>query len=163
MKLSKDIEDARKYLEQTEKTSDPYKKIMFFIDGIELIDLFYHENKDNNNSDLIKFATNLKITYTRSLIKQLQSFEKINMDYNDWVKYIALFMGIINTPVNRLINEEKDLNEIYVKFVNKKTIYNSSYKDILLSNLIYRLERRKANNKNYEKLEIIINKINSIL
>lgn len=158
-----EIEEGKKHLESTENIHNPKEKIITFSDGIDLLNLYIDENQDADDPQM-NYAKNLKVTYTRSLLNQIEKFKLVYIDINTWVMYISVLIDRVYIEIMRLTNENEDLKNIYINFINKRNKQGILHKDILLRFLMNKLkiEQAKGDNK-AAKTQISINKIKSTL
>lgn len=158
-----EIEEGKKYLENTENIHNPKEKIILFSDGIDLLNLYIDENQ-NINDPQVNYAKNLKVTYTRSLLNQIENFKLVYIDINTWIMYISVLIDRVHTEIMSIINENEHIKHTYINFINKHNKQGILHKDILLQFLINKLKAEEAKNDNKAmKTKVSIKKIKNKL
>jgi hypothetical protein len=109
--LPEDIRVGRGFLEKSENAQDHIHRIRNFDDGIDFLNEYLIENPDSPHGKLIK---NLKLAYTRSLLKRLPFLEI--EDLITWFQYFISFHKA-EEEVDAIIAEDPEFNQIYDDFV----------------------------------------------
>ena len=100
------LKEAEERLHESEKTTDHLRKINCFDEGVEILDdiIAFSEENDLN----LQRAENLKISYTRSLINNLDRIKEIEIDL--WFRFfITIFIKMQKETQN--LTEENPNNE----------------------------------------------------
>ena len=125
MDIPRDILEARSFLEQAEKESNPERKLKELREGIDLLELYKEENP-NISEELSTYIKNLRRSHTRSLLSQLLSISKI--EFEAWFDYIVLLITKLEDEINYAIENDPELKENYDKFC---ALYSDVLKEAL--------------------------------
>jgi hypothetical protein len=115
MELPKDIIEARNYLEQAEKESNPERKVDELKRGIELLE-FYLEDNPDSSQELVTYITNLRRSHTRRLLSQLLALKKIEIE--TWLQYSVLIVVKLKEEVKYVTEQDPELSKNYKEFWN---------------------------------------------
>ena len=113
MEDPKEITEARTYLEQAERESDPQRKIEQLKGGIELLEFYLEENPDASH-EIAKYIRNLRTAHTRRLLSQLLSIK--NIEIETWVEYYLLLITRLKDEVGYVTEQDPELKRNYYKF-----------------------------------------------
>ncbi|MBU4233662.1 MAG: hypothetical protein KJ822_18925 [Proteobacteria bacterium] len=108
--IPEDIIEARKLLETSLRMNDHDKRVNYFDSAIELSNDYLELNPHSHHKIYIE---NIKMTYLRSLIKNLPTN---NVDIKIWFNYTALFMRKYPLEFNTIIENDPTLKKIYNEF-----------------------------------------------
>ncbi len=110
--LPEDVRKARSFLKEIERSGSHLKKIRYFENGINILDDYLEDSPQSPHKE---FIMNIKLTYTRSLIKQLN---EIRPDMDEWVDYCSLLFSKVKKEVDRVQETDPDLKAKYEDFIN---------------------------------------------
>jgi hypothetical protein len=108
--IPEDIIETRKLLETSLRMNDHDKRVNYFDSAIELSNDYLELNPHSHHKTYIE---NIKMTYLRSLIKNLP---KSNVDIKIWFNYTVLFMHKYPLEFNTIIENDPILKKIYNEF-----------------------------------------------
>ena len=111
---------AKEKLEDYEKTPFPQKisKIKQFIEAFKELDKCIQEHPDNNQ--ISEIAQNLKKTYIRITIKQIQTYNTNKIDFLGWFDLMRIFVmekDITQEVLHEMKSEQPDVIDYYQDFV----------------------------------------------
>ena len=113
MEIPEDIKDARSFLEQAEKESDPEKKLDELNDALDLLDSYVDGNPDITEKIKI-YIRNMRRAHTRRLLNQLVSVRGI--DIRTWFDYIVLLTTKLKIEMDFVIEEDPELKKNFDEF-----------------------------------------------
>lgn len=111
--LPEEIFKARELLNAFEKSTADLKlrRTEFFANAIDILNSFLKAQPDSPHRELI---LNIKLSYTRSLLRQLPEFG--NIDIQNWAKVIALFKKVSDEFKN-LVQTNLELQDMVLTFL----------------------------------------------
>jgi len=110
--LPEDIIIGRELLKKSEVAQDHTQRLRNFRDGVAYLNEYLIDSLDTAHIKLIK---NLKVSYTRSLIKKLPMLEI--EDFGTWFRYFILF-GLVEKEVDLIVDSDLKYDEIYRAFID---------------------------------------------
>ena len=108
-----EVKEAVNLLKEFEKSESHTKRTRNFNDGIDLLNDYVEENPDSPH---LVFIENIKTSYTRKLLEQLNNIKQIEIV--DWVYYWALLLLKINSEVTKIVSEKPVLKEELENFLS---------------------------------------------
>ncbi|MCK4828850.1 hypothetical protein KA005_74690, partial [bacterium] len=88
------------------------KRTRNFNEAINLLNNYVEENPDS--PDLV-FIENIKTSYTRILLEQLNDIRQIEL--GDWIRYWSSFLKV-ESEATKMLSENPILKEGYKKFIS---------------------------------------------
>ena len=113
MEDPKVITEARAYLEQAERESDPQRKIEQLKKGIDLLEFYLGENPDTSH-EIARYIRNLRTAHTRRLLSQLLSIK--NIEIETWLECFLLLITKLKDEVGYVTEQDPKLKRNYDKF-----------------------------------------------
>ena len=108
------LKEAEERLHESEKTTDHLRKINCFDEGVEILDdiIAFAEENDLN----LQRAENLKISYTRSLINNLDRIKEIEIDL--WFRFFITIFIKMKKETQNLTEENPNIKKNIEYFKN---------------------------------------------
>ena len=107
-----ELKEAVNLLKEFEKSDNHTKRTRNFDEAIDLLNNYVEENPDS--PDLV-FIENIKTTYTRILLKQLNNIREITIE--DWLNYFSSYFKV-KSEVKKILSENPILKEGYENFIS---------------------------------------------
>jgi len=111
MPIAREILLARELLERAERMNIPHEKVAAYYESLCLFESCATESLTLQEQDLV---TNLRRSYTRSLLAQLPAF--MSVPPHDWVVFYLLLFKL-EQEVDSIIQEDAELRGNYIRFL----------------------------------------------
>ncbi len=108
-----ELKEARKLFAEFEKSNNHTIKTRTFSDAIDILNDYVEENAD---SPELAFIENIKKSYTRILLRQLNDMKEIEI--HDWVNYTTLTILKVKDEVTTILSENPILEKGYDDFIS---------------------------------------------
>ena len=112
-KLPKEILNVRTHFELFEKKRYP-EKLRHILNVQKSLDVVNDYLEKDNQIELKEYLVNLKLTFTRCILEQLNSFHNINE--SDWIKILKVLIKL-NSEITQIIKENNQLAQQYSIFI----------------------------------------------
>ena len=106
-----ELKEAVRLLKEFEKSDSHTKRTRNFDDAIDLLNNYVEENP--NSPDLV-FIENIKTSYTRILLEQLNNIKQIEIE--DWLNYFTSYLKV-PSEAEKILSENPILKEGFKKFL----------------------------------------------
>ncbi|MGH8234016.1 MAG: hypothetical protein ACREPU_07455 [Rhodanobacteraceae bacterium] len=110
---SPELHEARRLFERAEQDSDPEDKFVALEEALDITDDFMAEH-DTSGSE-VAYATNLRHSYLRRLVGQLDELHKIEIVV--WFNYIKLLLVRVGPEIEEIIKDNPVLRESHEQFL----------------------------------------------
>lgn len=110
-----EVSEAVILLKKSEKSSDPKSRIRDFEAGIDILNA-YLEEIPNVSDETKAHISNLKISYTRQILRKLSELGGIEMDV--WFEYTRVLSLKVQNERDTIMSEYSDLAVSYKEFLD---------------------------------------------
>lgn len=112
MERPDELKEAVNLLKEFEKSDSHRIKTRTFSDAIDLLRDYVEESPDSSHLDFIE---NIRTSYTRILLQQLNSISQIEIE--DWYNYFAP-VSKVQSEVTKILSENPILKDGFTNFIS---------------------------------------------
>ena len=125
MDIPDEIKEARKLLEDAERSNKPERKAILLEEGLDKMESYVDEHQNLSDS-VLNFISNIRIAHTRRLLIQLSSIQDIEIGL--WFEYTKILFLRLKKECETIFAEDSRLKEIYDAFVD---VWREDFKKLI--------------------------------